>query len=265
MNRAAPLNRGLVGWYKHLPNRLAGGGSSFLNLLAFDALVLNSGVSWSGLRPSGGYGSLLFNGTTGRIATAANAPRFSLTSTITAAAWVYPTSIASTRHYIHDYQNIVSGGWSTEILDSTGYKMRFTITGVATYTTASAVLVTNAWQHLVWVFDTTANTITFYVNGKRVDQATSVGDAGSATIPFGIGCRSALASGVANDRFFSGSLDDVRVSSIAMTDAQVAALFRASIGGYLNEFNWQSRPVIAPEQAASGNRRRRYIICGAAA
>ncbi|MEK7176582.1 MAG: LamG domain-containing protein, partial [Patescibacteria group bacterium] len=76
----------------------------------------------------------------------------------------------------------------------------------------------NTWYHLVGVFQSASNTVTFYVN--NVVQTTS-GFAGGLPSTTGFGYI-----GVSNAAsFFPGSLDDVRIYNRALSAAEVLQLY----------------------------------------
>jgi len=61
VNRAAPLNRGMVIWWLHLPNRLTGGGNTLRDIWGLNHGTLTNGPTWSGPIGRPAYGSLGFS------------------------------------------------------------------------------------------------------------------------------------------------------------------------------------------------------------
>ncbi len=84
----------------------------------------------------------------------------------------------------------------------------------------SVPLPVGAWRHVVMTHDGVNNKI--FINGLLKKSVTSVGALGTTTKPFGIGYDPIDSSG-----FFNGSLDEVQVYVVALTDAEVLALFNA--------------------------------------
>ena len=76
------------------------------------------------------------------------------------------------------------------------------------------------WRHVVATHDGTSNKI--YINGSLKKSVASAGALGVTTKPFGMGYDPIDTSG-----YFNGSLDDIQVYNVALTDVEVAALYAA--------------------------------------
>ena len=89
-------------------------------------------------------------------------------------------------------------------------------------------VVIGAWTHLVGTYDATSMTMSFYINGAPVSEATNVtyvpsGSDGS-TNPLRVGAGATEGNGA---YFFDGSINEVAVYSSVLTPAQVAAHYAA--------------------------------------
>lgn len=107
----------------------------------------------------------------------------------------------------------------------------------------------NTWTHLVVSMDLNAHTLSFYVNGeltKTWDASGKPGLAGSQKsaylpasgekLPFLIGCATTYAEASTWDwvtlpiepsgwDYFAGSLDELKIYNIALTEGQVSKLY----------------------------------------
>ena len=84
----------------------------------------------------------------------------------------------------------------------------------------SVPLPVGQWRHVVATHDGTSNKV--YINGLLKKSVASLGALGTTTKPLGLGYDPIDSSG-----FFNGALDEVQVYNVALTDAEVLALFNA--------------------------------------
>ena len=73
----------------------------------------------------------------------------------------------------------------------------------------------NTWYHVVLVHDNSSNTLKWYVNGTEYNTNTSV-NIGSNTGLFKLGTN-----GGSNDKWFNGQMDELRIWSAALAEAQI--------------------------------------------
>ena len=73
----------------------------------------------------------------------------------------------------------------------------------------------NTWYHVVLVHDNSANTLKWYVNGTEYNTNTSV-NIGSNTGLFKLGTN-----GGSNGKWFNGQMDELRIWSAALSEAQI--------------------------------------------
>jgi hypothetical protein len=96
--------------------------------------------------------------------------------------------------------------------------------GTLSVPTVSWTPTTATWYHLAMVYDHTAATVKYYVNDTQ-QGATQTGQVTSiynSTQAFYIGYGD-IASGAQYNDYFDGSIDDVRIWTVAKTQAQLAA------------------------------------------
>lgn len=105
-----------------------------------------------------------------------------------------------------------------------GFQNSF-VSHTVTYNAATAG-VSTGWNHWAAVFNDTANTITLYLNGTQVAQATGVTAAPAANgHPFTVGKR------YNGSLHFAGQLDELRVWSVARTGTEVGAYWQTRAAG----------------------------------
>ena len=87
------------------------------------------------------------------------------------------------------------------------------------------VFSSNTWYHIAAVYNSTAHTLKFYVNG--VLQSTVVNNSFPSVVgnvPITIGSWN-------NDRYFSGNMDDIRIWNVARTDSQIQSAMNSELTG----------------------------------
>jgi hypothetical protein len=93
--------------------------------------------------------------------------------------------------------------------------------GEAPYTTCPT-LVTNQWYYVVGTFNSPS--INLYVNGTLVSSFSKAGKIlSSANVPLRLGCRG---NSGALERFFTGGLDEVRISNVSRSADWILTSFR---------------------------------------
>ena len=154
-----------------------------------------------------------------------------------------------------DYNNIIYG--CTYGISSL-YKTTFSVSNqyIATNFFTSQNLNDGAWRHVAWTIDPSYNRYKYYLNGSLIKTDASLGYVfPSATT------RTNNLLGVATDlsmSYFTGSINQYRVQTGVLTDAQVYALYTAdaynsqSIIQYYN-FDTASRSGTSLGNYASGN------------
>jgi hypothetical protein len=151
---------------------------------------------------------------------AANSPQLNSAFT-TISFWVNPTAFPGSGEVFV----LSNGGWQER------WKASLPGHGKIVFTTHSggnccsdldsgSPLTIGAWTHVAMVHDGTKDII--YVNGLKANEKSSTGALDPTTKPFGIGFDP-----IDNNYFFNGSLDEVQVYNVALTEIEIAALYAA--------------------------------------
>lgn len=175
------------------------------------------------VRP-GGVGSAVFTGVNGTISLGSSAWGFTNQS-FSLEAWVKPSSVAAGNY-------VIIGKSNNEhyALDRSGADYRFFCRNGTGFTTAafSSQAAVGVWAHVVGVISHTASSITLYVNGVQGQTWTINGGPALLTDSTNlyIGSRNN------SDRYWAGSIDEVRIYNTALTSAQVVGLWNVAAGVY---------------------------------
>jgi Concanavalin A-like lectin/glucanases superfamily len=239
VNDRAPLNRGLMAWWRVLP--LRSGGSTWRDLLrGLAGQLVGMGASsqasgWGATTYPGGAGELRFDGTNDYGIMPGPAMT---TGTYTIALWIkdffvgssflMDTSYAGTRLVV----SLVGGNWG-----GNPRALSLLVNGGPVGLGATDSIATNAWSHIAITLNTATSVSVGYVNGVATGTGSYSETFGAASGTFMLGTRDS-----ASGNFFRGTLDDLRLSSRAFTAADVQHLYTASRQGYPQELNWQVWP-----------------------
>jgi PKD repeat protein len=146
-----------------------------------------------------------------------------LTENLTISAWIFPKSFGH-RGYgrILDKGNGVQG-FSFYLRQSGGQIAYITYGQVVSYSNDNVVTL-NKWQHVATVYNKTAQSVIFYVDGQQVGSSDNVApplDSSSNSLFVGI-------RGYDLSRAFDGLIDEVRVYNKALTQAEILDIFNES-------------------------------------
>lgn len=147
----------------------------------------------------------------------------SITGQVTLSAWVNPDTVTGTQ--------TIAGKWDganeSYLLSLNGSAVRMSIDASGNYAeTTSGALTTGSYQHVVGVYDSSAATVSIFVNGVKKSVTvtgtipTSIADDAGR---FSVGAEDST-SGTTN--YFNGKVDDLRLYSRALNANEVAALFK---------------------------------------
>lgn len=197
---------GMVSWWK-------------LNGDANDAIASNSGTINGATAAVGQNGAAntayTFNGSTANISTKS----FDVSGSITVSAWVKPSSSSQSGKFVakHSSASDVQG----TISETSGYA-QFEITTGGIYNSAyigapAGQLPAGVWSLVTGVYD--RSTASVYVNGTLATSVTASGAIATNSLPWTIGAMPS------NTNNFSGSIDDARVYSRALTQAEIAMVY----------------------------------------
>ncbi|MBL7811803.1 MAG: proprotein convertase P-domain-containing protein [Bacteroidetes bacterium] len=195
------------------------------------------GSSYLGLKPSQTVmhnHCMRFSGSSYLETTSSNDANISLTGPMTIETWIYPTAIGTTQNLI-DLSN-GSGGYLLQ-LTSAG-KISWTMNQ---YGTSSTVLTANKWYHIAVVCSTPGSgsqVANIYINGEQ-DAGYNFSELQANTGKLRIG---ASHSGT---NFFSGYMDEVRISNYAKTPAEIQRYMHSPVC-------YQNRPS-APKTTVAYN------------
>lgn len=117
-------------------------------------------------------------------------------------------------------QNATDGGWAFD-LQTTVSRYTASVSGTSIYAIPLA-----RWTHLAAVFDSVGNTITVYINGNQAAQVSTSGTINwNAHGPWQVGAVTVNSSQSVN-----GLMDDVRIESVARSQAYLEALYKSGVG-----------------------------------
>ncbi len=181
-----------------------------------------NGSTWA----DGKFGKgLSFNGSS-NYAAASTTPSLDMISTdITASAWIYIAGGAGT------YRIIVSknDGLNTPTYEfglSNGNKLIwYQEYGGSAYKESNTTPSLNEWHHVAFVFNNSAKTGTFYLDGVADGNVTGLLNTQTTTAPLYIGVDGPTGGGETS--FFNGKIDDLRLYSRALGASEIASLYRA--------------------------------------
>jgi hypothetical protein len=181
------------------------------NTITANSLTYNSNNTFS-FNGSSSYFSVL------------SSPSLNITSAITLAAWIYPTSSAG-------YPGIIAkgyattGGYSLQIrLDNSLWFELDSATTRYTYNPTSTVLTLNSWSYVVATYDGTIMNI--YINNQVVG-------AGSAqTVTMGVISTDVFIGQLPGYGYLNGQLDQAKIYNRALSAKEVTQNFNAHRGRY---------------------------------
>jgi hypothetical protein len=251
VNRAAPLNRGLVGWWLTLPQRSSGNRWLSLNNKNHGTRV--AAPLMSGLSPPGLSCSTSFNGTTQYIDLPANFGLFGGSAPWTMAVWFYANSSGGGEMIWHPRgeRDVFLRLQSSTSVECAWYDS-------STKSAANTYLGLKTWNHIIYVWDVANSLVRTYLNGVT-------GTTVATGTPASRSDKSTFATqyyGGTPNASFSGLLQDARLYNRALSERDSKELYRASRTGYQRELNWLDRPWLMGVPAAVGGNRRRRVLLG---
>lgn len=216
---AAPAGN-LIGWWQFNGNASDSSGSG-LTTGVVTAATLTIGQNGAS------NNAYAFNGTSAYITIPTSPPIARPTTAITASAWIKTANVQSSNSQ-EILSNIQTGGFALALDDAVCLnQFAFMLYIGGTYRSACATVNTslnNTWMFLTGVYNGT--NIKLYVNGALV---ASTGVSGTftqsaASVPICIGAQPS-ATGCTSGQYFSGSIDDARIYSRALTPTEIQLLF----------------------------------------
>jgi len=234
--RDRPLAHGLVSWWRVLP--LLDGVPRWYDLMSTNAATLTNmstpGTSgWAPTQRRGGYGELRFDGTDD-YADAGSPSSLTDVTRRTLLAWIKISSYGG-----GDLGRIVdkrfSGGWTFvtnnfNVTAGLSFTQDFSTSG-GNWGLAN-VLSTDVWTHVGVVYDSTGpgTTPTFYVNGLPFAPTTTMSTPSGTTSTDSASPLRFGGEDGSGARQFAGVMDDVRLYRRLLSAAEVAEIYRGSVG-----------------------------------
>jgi hypothetical protein len=249
-----PLNRSLASWWLPLPGRA--GGSRLFDIKGGKHGTLTNGPTWV----SGGSGlaALSLDGTDDHADCALSS---TATDNFSYFAVATPRTLPTLGMFMENGANngLAFGiGQTTDTLDTPGSSFNVLFGGVAwfqpgyTFTVSRTVLAGVVRR---------AGTLYCYVDGQQVGSTTGSGP-GTPTTRTSLGRRSGAGG---DQRYFAGRLDSAWVYNRALAADEVWRHYEDWRLGYaatLRRFSRRAYLFAPAAPPASGNRRRRVILCG---
>ena len=134
------------------------------------------------------------------------------TSDFTLSIWLKTDDVSSRQHV---FQQTGSND-NRVIAINSGGSLTSRLGGSGSDHVSGATLSTGSWYHIALVHDNSANTLKWYVNGTEQNTNTSV-NVPSNTGTFYLGTNSN-----ANDKYFNGQIDEVRIWNDIRTASEIA-------------------------------------------
>lgn len=238
LNRAHPLNRGLVARWMALPGWM--GGRQFFDLCGLNPGVLTNmtSASVSGWKPTtrpGGYGHLLFDGVDDYVNIARAVVAAGEPLTFTCWAWSATNGGYDT---LVDFTTLAAGDKNYYLrrnADNTlGCGVRNSDFGQSGNAVTSTTIGSGVWYHAAAIFTSTTSR-TVYLNAGGAGTNTT-----TVTVPSGMDHTFIGAYGSSGSPllFTNGRIDDISIYSVAKSAAEVAADYAESLQGRPETLNW---------------------------
>ncbi len=256
VNRACPLNRGLVSWWLTLP--LGGKCATWFDIASKNHGTLTNGPTWSGaLGRPGGCGALSLDGSNDAVTVATLAPNaITSNNAFSYACWF---KFLGSGENLYDIF-ATSANANVAYYDNRGGFNRFTFTARNGFggpsITASWTSDSN-WHHIVGTYSGSAWNV--YLDGANIATAGH-----TFTLPSTQSDWQNIGDGVGFTNWL-GYKDDIRLYEIELSAAHVRAIYNDSRQGYPQTLN-RIRPVRLGTAAVGGTaaRARFYALLNVA-
>lgn len=262
VNRSAPLNRGLVGWWIVLPGWQGTGGIRFPNITGTKNHGTLSGftltTAWRGNRGRpGGWGSLLYDGSNDLVSIGESSKfTFGTTTPFSCGLWMRTTT-TSIVALVTNWRVSGNPGWAMRMGDGAAGTVGMFMSNAAGSALkgrrGSTTVNDGAWHHAAFSYDgsDTAGGVSIYIDGKTQSH-TNIGTSATGAL------ASTAMQLASHDNFalnrFPGDMDDVRLYDRNVSAGEWAQLYHASKRGYPNELNRSKRQIFVAVAAPSANR-----------
>ena len=169
-----------------------------------------SGATWVAGKNGGG---LSFNGTS-NLVTVADADVLDLAGTLTLEAWVKTASTSGNRRLVLDKEGsgfLSYALYANDAVNRPGETLHLGTTDVTVDGTSQLAL--NVWTHVAATYS--GASMTLFINGVPVSSVSQTGTIAPSTGALRLGGSSQFG------RFFSGTLDDVRIYNRALSQSEI--------------------------------------------
>jgi hypothetical protein len=176
-----------------------------------------SGATWTTGRSGN---ALSFNGTNAMV-TIPDSSSLRLTSAMTIAAWVRPTTVSGWRTVLMK-ERPGSLAYTLYSHDTTRPAAWISVGGADLDAAGGSALAANVWAHMAATFD--GVTLRLYINGSQVATRALNGAMPSSTNPLRIGGNTIWGE------YFAGLIDDVRVYASVLSASQIVSDMNTPVG-----------------------------------
>lgn len=253
INWSHALNRGLVRWYLHHPNRIK---ATALDDIAMGLYPLSQqsmdATNWIGAagRP-GGHSNSSFNGSTNYLlGSDAGLPSGSGLRTI--CGWYFYRAIPSNPNLVLTWDYGTHSNNQAWVFGVDGRNLfgngRFFVSNWGKECFSTIYPSANTWYHVAIVYTGSVN-IDVYVNGA-LDNATDISGGSVNTTLSG---NFSLGAQWDGSNFSNVYLDDIRIYDRALTSSEIFALYAESLSGYPRLLN-RKRFIFSSPGATTHNR-----------
>jgi hypothetical protein len=142
----------------------------------------------------------------------------------TVAVWVYPQT-TSRAGIVGTRTAGAADGWALTLNRTTAGTVTYYHAGGLVFQ-VSAGVPQSRWSHVVVTYVEPSKTATVFFNGRSVNSTNMTSNPGASR---GTGIIGAEATGVVPVAFFIGSISDVKIYNRALTDAEIAALYKEGL------------------------------------
>ncbi|HZL92980.1 MAG TPA: LamG-like jellyroll fold domain-containing protein, partial [Vicinamibacterales bacterium] len=179
-----------------------------------------SGATWT---TAGRFGNALqFDGSNDRV-NVADAASLDLTTGMTLAAWVYPTSATGWRAVVMKEATSSTEAYLLYANDSANRPAGYVRAGGSLRSVrGTAALPVNTWSHVATTYDGT--TLRLFVNGTQVGTLAVTGAIATSNRALRIGSKGST-------RYFAGRIDEVRVFNRALSVSELQGTMNAPVVG----------------------------------
>lgn len=241
VNWKSPLNIGLVSWWLGLPQY--SGGNTWHDLCRRNNGTLTNGPAWT--PDSNGYSRLGYDGTSDYVACDRKTPESAKMSFVVVIRPSTFTLDTISRRVLHQSDGL--GNNEISLYVSSAGKIGWYVYTIA-YAfnlVSSASIVVGEWTHIACT--RSGLTAATYINGALDSTTADSGGVPAATLPLNIGRVGYLGNGR-----YAGQIAEVRTYSVALSAAEIAAIYADSRTGYRRTLNHIRFPRLAKAPAAGG-------------